>query len=139
MKDLRLVRVNVTLLLLASALPIFAQTKAYHYYRVGNPADVAGAARPGFALMGGGADLDEAFRLDGPDAELFRYRGDCQLCLREYEKAATDFSSALSLEPEMALAHRALVLRTAWPDSAAALAAVLGQHKPGAPAAGHLC
>ena len=62
MKDLRLVRVNVTLLLLASALPIFAQTKAYHYYRVGNPADVAGAARPGFALMGGGADLDEAFR-----------------------------------------------------------------------------
>src|ERR1700752_49459 len=62
MKDLRLVRVNVTLLLLASALPIFAQTKAYHYYRVGNPSDVAGAARPGFALMGGGADLDEAFR-----------------------------------------------------------------------------
>ena len=36
----------------------------------------------------------------------------------------------------LALAHRALVLRTAWPDSAAALAAVLGQHKPGALAAG---
>ncbi len=54
-------RVGALLLLCGSALPFFAQSSGYRYYRAGNPADAAGAPKPGFALMGGGADLDEAF------------------------------------------------------------------------------
>jgi cyanophycinase len=37
-------------------------TQAYSYHRLGNPAEVTATPRPGFALMGGGSDLDEAFR-----------------------------------------------------------------------------
>ena len=36
--------------------------KAYTYVRVGNAADVSAKTEAGFALMGGGTDLDEAFR-----------------------------------------------------------------------------
>lgn len=43
-----------------------AQTQAaatpYQYMRIGNPADANVTPRPGYALMGGGKDLDEAFR-----------------------------------------------------------------------------
>lgn len=35
---------------------------SYRYFRVGNSADAAVTPRAGFALMGGGEDLDEAFR-----------------------------------------------------------------------------
>jgi len=46
---------------LASFAP--AQTApAYGYFRVGNTADTAATPRAGYALMGGGTDLDEAFR-----------------------------------------------------------------------------
>lgn len=45
---------------LALACP--SQTPAYQYFRVGNVQDVTAAPRSGFALMGGGEDLDEAFR-----------------------------------------------------------------------------
>ena len=43
---------------------LFAQSAAptYEYFTVGNPADVKAAASPGFALIGGGKDLDPAFR-----------------------------------------------------------------------------
>src|SRR5438552_165571 len=34
----------------------------YQYFRVGNTTDVSPATHSGFALMGGGKDLDEAFR-----------------------------------------------------------------------------
>jgi cyanophycinase len=34
----------------------------YTYVRIGNAADVSAKTQPGFALMGGGEDLDEAFR-----------------------------------------------------------------------------
>jgi cyanophycinase len=34
----------------------------YRYIRVGNVADAAATPRPGYALMGGGTDLDDAFR-----------------------------------------------------------------------------
>lgn len=41
----------------------WAQTEhPYEYFRVGNTLDVSASPRPGFALMGGGTDLDEAFR-----------------------------------------------------------------------------
>jgi cyanophycinase len=52
----------VSLLSLCFALPFWSQKPVYKYIRVGNANDLAGAPRPGFALMGGGADLDEAFR-----------------------------------------------------------------------------
>ena len=66
------------ILLLAIALPCSAQTKpaqtepaqarpsqqppAYQYFRVGNPTDAHTKPQSGYALMGGGSDLDEAFQ-----------------------------------------------------------------------------
>ena len=52
----------LSLLLVGSALPSPSQKHAYKYLRVGNEADVTAVPRAGFALMGGGKDLDEAFR-----------------------------------------------------------------------------
>jgi cyanophycinase len=60
MNHLQLFRVG-TLLTIFALVPCFAQSPAYRYYRVGSPADASGAPKPGFALMGGGSDLDEAF------------------------------------------------------------------------------
>jgi cyanophycinase len=50
--------------LLMATLTAFGQTDhAYKYFRVGNAADAANVTpRAGYALMGGGTDLDEAFR-----------------------------------------------------------------------------
>jgi cyanophycinase len=53
----------------------------YRYFRVGNQADVPGAPRAGYALMGGGTDLDEAFRFlceraGGGDFLVLRASGD---------------------------------------------------------------
>jgi cyanophycinase len=48
---------------LASALHAQTPTAtAYKYIRVGNAADAVATPRPGYALMGGGTDLDEAFK-----------------------------------------------------------------------------
>ena len=52
----------LSLLMVGSALPSPSQKYAYKYFRVGNEADVTAVPRAGFALMGGGKDLDEAFR-----------------------------------------------------------------------------
>ena len=54
-------------LLLAAALSSFAQTEpkgpsTYRYFRVGAPTNIKTHPRAGYALMGGGTDLDEAFR-----------------------------------------------------------------------------
>ena len=50
------------LILNGFALASNAQTfSAYRYFRVGNPADVSRKTEPGFALIGGGKDLDSAF------------------------------------------------------------------------------
>jgi cyanophycinase len=53
----------------------------YKYFRVGSPKDVATATQAGFALMGGGKDLDEAFRwmclrAGGGDFLVLRATGD---------------------------------------------------------------
>jgi cyanophycinase len=49
--------------LLSLTLSALAQpSPAYRYFRVGNATNSASVSRPGFALMGGGTDLDEAFR-----------------------------------------------------------------------------
>lgn len=71
------------LLLLAAALSSNAQTApgpAYRYIRAGAAHDVAVHPRAGYALMGGGTDLDEAFRwlcerADGGDFLVLRAAG----------------------------------------------------------------
>src|SRR5579863_897875 len=73
------------LILAAIALSpvLHAQTPAatvYRYLRVGNTADIAATPHPGYALMGGGTDLDEPFqwlcdRAGGSDLLVVRARG----------------------------------------------------------------
>lgn len=59
----------------------FAQTTAYRYIRTGENTDVTVQPRPGYALIGGGTDLDEAFqflcdRSGGGDMLILRATGD---------------------------------------------------------------
>ena len=71
--------------LLATALLITltfarAATPAYEYFRVGSPQDAITQPQSGFALMGGGTDLDEAFhwlceRAHGGDFLILRATG----------------------------------------------------------------
>jgi cyanophycinase len=71
----------VFILLLPVALPCSAQTApAYKYFRVANAADAHVAPRAGYALMGGGKDLGEAFlwlcsRANGGDLLVVRATG----------------------------------------------------------------
>lgn len=63
---------------LSSAL---AQQPTYKYIRVGSPTDVTTKAAAGYALMGGGTDLDEAFKFlceksGGGDFLVLRAAGD---------------------------------------------------------------
>ncbi len=64
-----------------SAGSLFAADRPYQYFRASSPNDVQTKTRPGFALMGGGADLDEAFkymceRSGGGNFLVLRARGD---------------------------------------------------------------
>jgi cyanophycinase len=68
-------------LLLASGYSALGQAPPYTYIRAGESANVTVKPRAGFALMGGGTDLDEAFqflcdRADGGDMVVLRARGD---------------------------------------------------------------
>jgi len=67
------------LLLLAAASPLRAAE--YKYVRIGSEQDITTKAVPGYALMGGGSDLDEAFRFlcengAGGDFLILRAAGD---------------------------------------------------------------
>jgi len=42
--------------------PVPPEDKGYSYYHIGNTEDVTPATNPGYVLMGGGSDVDEAFR-----------------------------------------------------------------------------
>src|SRR5215475_285674 len=58
-----------------------AQDTTSKYMRVGNAQDVTTKAKPGYALMGGGTDLDDAFRYlcekgNGGDFLVLRAAGD---------------------------------------------------------------
>ena len=58
-----------------------SQSPAYRYIRAGEPANITVQPRAGFALMGGGTDLDEAFqflcdRAGGGDLLVLRAHGD---------------------------------------------------------------
>jgi cyanophycinase len=78
----RIFKLAAMLLGLACTLAATAQTAAsVKYYRLGNKAYVSATSRPGFALMGGGDDLDEAFRWlctrsGGGDFLVLRATGD---------------------------------------------------------------
>jgi cyanophycinase len=69
----------LVILALLIAIPSYAAT--YQYFRIGNKEDVQTKARPGIAMMGGGKDLDEAFRwlcgnANGGDFLILRAHGD---------------------------------------------------------------
>lgn len=58
-----------------------SQAQSYQYFRIGNKADAQTSTTPGIAMMGGGDDLDEAFRwlcgrANGGDFLILRARGD---------------------------------------------------------------
>ena len=83
MTRLHPLRLCLLLLALAPALSSAAQTApAYRYFRLGNPANLpAAVSHPGYALMGGGSDLDPAFRFlcdraGGGDLLVLRATGD---------------------------------------------------------------
>lgn len=87
MTRLRLLRLGLGLVgpVLVCLAPVLnAQASgatAYRYVRVGNAADALATPRPGYALMGGGSDLDEAFRWlcdrsGGGDFLVLRATGD---------------------------------------------------------------
>jgi cyanophycinase len=76
-------RLHLALLaLLATTLAAPAQTApADQYFRTGNPSNIAARPHAGFALMGGGEDLDEAFgylcaHARGGDLVVLRATGD---------------------------------------------------------------
>lgn len=76
----RLIGVHV-LLAVALVLQLHAADHPYQYFRTGNPNDVQTKTQAGFALMGGGADLDAAFkwmcdRSGGGDFVVLRASGD---------------------------------------------------------------
>jgi cyanophycinase-like exopeptidase len=77
MNTLRLALAVVTLLL----APILAHAGSYQYFRIGNPTDKQTRPNAGIAMMGGGVDLDEAFRwlcekASGGDFLILRATGD---------------------------------------------------------------
>lgn len=72
---------GVGVLLAASGVFSLAQLAAYQYVRAGAAAHAEAKSRPGYALMGGGTDLDEAFeflcdRAGGGDFLVLRATGD---------------------------------------------------------------
>ena len=69
----------VVLLTLAAVLPV--QGQSYKYFRLGNKADAHTRPIAGYALMGGGKDLDDAFKwlcehASGGDFLVLRAHGD---------------------------------------------------------------
>jgi cyanophycinase len=79
MKRLRLLSLGI--LLAASGLASLSQSPAYRYIRAGEPSNIKAESRPGFALMGGGTDLDVAFKFlcdrgGGGDFLVLRATGD---------------------------------------------------------------
>jgi cyanophycinase len=69
------------LLIITLLLATTAQADSYKYFRIGNLADVQTKPTAGTAMMGGGTDLDEAFRwlcqkANGGDFLILRATGD---------------------------------------------------------------
>ncbi len=71
----------MVLLLCVVCVTEFAQAESYKYFRLGNKEDVRTRPVAGIAMMGGGSDLDEAFRWlcnrgNGGDFLILRATGD---------------------------------------------------------------
>jgi cyanophycinase len=71
------------LLLLGTVLvsPTISAAQSYQYFRIGQKSDLQTKTSPGIAMMGGGKDLDDAFRWlcakgNGGDFLILRARGD---------------------------------------------------------------
>lgn len=78
---LRLVPVVLWIAVLLLACPSFAASPHYKYFRAGNSTDVQTKTQGGFALLGGGKDLDRVFkwmceRSGGGDFLVLRASGD---------------------------------------------------------------
>jgi len=78
-KDMKRSSSLVSSLLLAVVLQV--QASDYRYIRIGSGREISTKAVPGYALMGGGSDLDEAFRFlcdkgSGGDFLILRAAGD---------------------------------------------------------------
>ena len=76
-----MIAIRTLLLLCTFCSALLAQTSAYQYIRIGTSADLVAKATPGYALMGGGSDLDDAFRFlceksGGGDFLVLRAAGD---------------------------------------------------------------
>jgi cyanophycinase len=72
---------RMRLLIVTLLLATTAHAASYQYFRIGNPADLQTKPTPGVAMMGGGTDLDEAFRwlcqkANGGDFLILRATGD---------------------------------------------------------------
>jgi cyanophycinase-like exopeptidase len=72
---------SIFLLLFMACVASVTQAQTYKYFRVGNKDDLQTKPVAGIAMMGGGSDLDEAFRWlcnkgDGGDFLILRARGD---------------------------------------------------------------
>jgi cyanophycinase len=79
MLHLRTAKILTLLLVITAQTTVLAQ-KPYRYFRIGNPADVKTSTEAGFALIGGGKDLDPAFqwmcrRSGGGDFLILRATG----------------------------------------------------------------
>ena len=71
----------LTLLSILSSLACLAQAASYQYFRLGNKKDAQARSSFGLVLLGGGDDLDDAFRWlcakgEGGDFLILRARGD---------------------------------------------------------------
>ena len=72
--------IRFALVILVCAFSV-AHAQSYKYFRLGNPSDIETKAKFGIAMMGGGDDLDEAFRWlcnkgNGGDFLVLRAAGD---------------------------------------------------------------
>jgi len=72
---------HLWIVVLLSTGSLFAADRPYQYFRAGSPNDVQTKTSPGFALMGGGDDLDAAFKYmcdhsGGGDFLVLRASGD---------------------------------------------------------------
>ena len=77
----RFTTLTLYIFLLSQAICAAGSDRPYQYFRTGNPNDVATKTYAGFALMGGGKDLDAAFkwmceRSGGGDFLVLRASGD---------------------------------------------------------------
>jgi cyanophycinase len=71
---------TLVLILVFSSSFAYAKGKGYKYFRIGSKTDLQTKTTPGTAMMGGGSDLDEAFRwlcerANGGDFLIVRARG----------------------------------------------------------------